>query len=213
MARTRNRVLPSRRIDPPQKALPLIISLIVIALLLAWILNPLCFVFGLIGVAASAIWRKTISCTFFGIIAGCSPILIGWFALNPEFNTKILLICLLVALWIPVHVWSLMIAQRDDYLKAGLQYFPLNLDVKTVVTLLLALSILLYAVTNLIYALTDFHYLYLIAANILGIYMIYANVRLLLSTTSAASWKVYKLSSFPYLGIIFLIMCLDIWLG
>jgi len=78
--------------------------------------------------------------------------------------------------------------------------------------MLLALSILLYLITNLLYVLTDFNYLYLIVLNIMGITMIYANVRLMLSTTSEASWKVYKLSSFPYLGIIFLVMCLDIWL-
>ena len=212
MARTQSRVLPSKRIYPHQKALPLVISLIVIGLILAWILHPLCFVFGIIGVAASAIWRKTISCTFFGIIAGCSPVLIGWFALNPVFNTRIFLICLMVALWIPVHVWSLMVSRREDYLQAGLRYFPLNLKVKTVVVMLLILAILLYIVTNVLYVLTDFHYLYLIVANILGLAMIYANIRLLRSTSSEASWKVYKLSSFPYLGIIFFIMCLDIWL-
>jgi protoheme IX farnesyltransferase len=43
MTRTYNRALPSRRIDPPQKALPLIIGLILMGLALAWVLNPLCF--------------------------------------------------------------------------------------------------------------------------------------------------------------------------
>ncbi|MFC1905503.1 UbiA family prenyltransferase, partial [Chloroflexota bacterium] len=102
--RTCNRVLPSYRIYPPQKVLPLVIGLIVIALTLAYIVNPLCFLFGLIGTMASALWRKTISCTFFGVVAGCSPVLIGWFAMKPEFDIKITLICLLVALWIPIHI-------------------------------------------------------------------------------------------------------------
>jgi hypothetical protein len=42
--------------------------------------------------------------------------------------------------------------------------------------------------------------------------MIYANARLLFSMTSVAAWRVYKLSAFPYLGIIFLTMGMDIWL-
>jgi hypothetical protein len=42
--------------------------------------------------------------------------------------------------------------------------------------------------------------------------MIYTSVRLLLSQTSISAWRVYKLSAFPYLGIIFLTMSLDIWL-
>lgn len=212
MMRTSNRALPSERIDPSQKVLPLIIGLIVSALALAWVLHPFCLLFGLIGVIASAIWRKTISCTFLGIIAGCSPVLIGWFAVKPAFDIQILLLCFLVAIWIPIHVWSVMIANKEDYLGAGLDYFPLSWQVKDVVKILFGLSLLLYLITILIYVTTAFHLLYLVVANILGILMIYANARLLRSTTSKTAWQVYKLSAFPYLGIIFLTMCLDMWL-
>lgn len=212
MARTSHRALPSRRIDPPQKALPLIIGLIVVGLALAWLLNPLCFLFGLIGVVASSIWRKTISCTFLGIVAGCSPVFIGWFAVNPAFNAMILLLCGLVAIWTPIHVWTVMIANRQDYLGAGLHYFPLSWQVKDVVKILFGLSILLYIISMLIYLYAGFQLLYLIVANVLGALMIYANARLLFSRTSTAAWQVYKLSAFPYLGIIFLAMGLDIWL-
>lgn len=212
MARTSNRVLPSRRIDPPQKALPLIIGLIVVALALAWMLHPLCFLFGLIGVIASSVWRKTISCTFLGIIAGCGPVLIGWLAISPAFDIRILLLCCLVALWTPIHVWTVMIANRQDYSGAGLHYFPLSWQIKDVVKILLGLSILLYLVSMFIYLVGDFHLLYLVVATILGALMIYANARLLSSRTSTDAWQVYKLSAFPYLGIIFLTMCLDILL-
>ena len=213
MKRTCNRALPSGRIAPPQKALPLIIGLIVGALALAWVLHPLCFLFGLIGVIASGIFRKTISCTFLGMVASCSPVLIGWFALRSEFDIRVLLLCCLVVIWTPIHVWSLMIANREDYLSAGLNYFPLSWQNKNVVKILFGLSLLLYLVSILIFYLTaGFHWLYLIVANALGILMIYASARLLLSTTSATAWRVYKLSAFPYLGIIFLAMVLDVWL-
>lgn len=211
MARTCRRALPSRRICPAEKALPLIISLIVIGLTLAWVLNPLCFAVGVLGVMASSVWRKTISCTLLGIVAGCSPVLIGWLAINPTFDVTIVLLCALVAVWTPIHVWTLMIANRDDYLNAGLRYFPLNWQVKNIVKLLLGLSILLFAVSTLIYFYGGFHLPYLIVANVLGVLMIYANARLLFSMTSSAAWRVYKLSAFPYLGIIFLVMALDIW--
>jgi protoheme IX farnesyltransferase len=212
MKRTANRALPSKRIDPPLKVLPLIIGLILIGLALAWVLNPLCFLFGIIGVIAASVWRKTISCTFLGIIAGCTPVLIGWFAVNPAFDASILLLCALVAVWTPIHVWTVMIANREDYLSAGLKYFPLNRQVKNVVKILLGLSVLLFLISMFIYIAADFHLLYLIVAIILGGLMIYANVRLLFSQTSIAAWRVYKLSAFPYLGIIFLTMSLDIWL-
>jgi protoheme IX farnesyltransferase len=212
MTRTRDRVLPSERISPPQKALPLIIGLIVVGLALAWMLNPFCFLVGAAGVIASSVWRKTISCTFLGVVAGCSPVLIGWLAVNPVFDIRILLLCVLVAIWTPIHVWTLMIANREDYLGAGLHYFPLSWKVKDVVKILFGLSILLYAVSMLIYAAGKFHLIYLIIANVLGALMIYANARLLFSRTSTAAWRVYKISAFPYLGVVFMAMCLDIWL-
>jgi protoheme IX farnesyltransferase len=212
MTRTCQRALPSRRIYPAKKALPLVISLIVAGLILAWLLNPLCFAVGLLGVIASSVWRKTISCTFLGMVAGCSPVLIGWLAVSPAFDIRIVLLCILVAIWTPVHVWTLMIANREDYINADLHYFPLSWSVRDVVKILFGLSILLYTISILIYLAGGFHLLYLIVANILGVLMIYANARLLFSMTSTAAWRVYKLSAFPYLGIVFLTMGLDIWL-
>jgi heme o synthase len=212
MARTCHRALPAARIYPAQKALPLIVSLIVVGLALAWVLNPLCFAIGLIGVIASSVWRKTISCTFLGIVAGCSPVLIGWLAVSPAFDIRLVLLCVLVAIWTPIHVWTLMIANREDYLGAGSNYFPLSWKVKNVVKILMGLSVLLYVVSLLIYMFGGFHLLYLIITSLLGAFMIYSNARLLGTMSLTAAWRVYKLSAFPYLGIIFLTMVLDIWL-
>jgi len=212
MVRTKGRALAAGRVDPPQKALPLIIGLIVSGLALAWALHPLCFLFGLIGVIASGMWRKTIACTFLGIIAGCSPVLIGWFAMKPIFDIQVLLLCLLVAIWTPIHVWSVMIANRADYTGAGLSYFPLNLSDKVVVMTLFILSIFLYLTSLSIYIAGHFHLLYLVASSVLSLLMLVASAFLLHSTTSGAAWRVYKLSAFPYLGIIFLSMTMDILL-
>ncbi len=35
---------------------------------------------------------------------------------------------------------------------------------------------------------------------------------LVISSASRDAWRLFKLSAFPYLGLIFLTMCLDIWL-
>ncbi len=210
MQRTRSRALPSLRINPPEKVLPWVVSLLGIALALAWVINPVCFIFGVVGVAASSLWRKTVACTFLGIIAGCIPVLIGWFAAKPIFDRDILLLCLLVAIWIPIHVWSVMIANRDDYLKAGLSYFPLSWKVRNVAVILLILSFFLYFISLLLYWVINPSLVYLITANILGILMVLANVRLLFSFTEKVAWQVYKLSAFPYLGLIFLTLSLDI---
>ena len=212
MQRTCLRALPSRRIYPPEKSLPFIVALIVLGLALAWFINIWCFIFGLAGVIAAALWRKTSLEVFLGIVAGCAPVLIGWFAIKPVFDLQILSICLLVAVWIPLHVWSVMVAYREDYRNAGLHYFPLNWQVSKSVRLLFGLSFFLYLVSIFVFFAGGFHLPYLIVANTLGILMISACGRLLSSQSSQSAWQVYKLTAFPYLGVIFITMCLDAWL-
>jgi len=212
MRRTCSRVLPSKRIEPPEKVVPMVIGLIVVGLGLAWVVNPWCFLVGLIGSAASVAWRKTFTCTLFGIIASIAPVLIGWLAIKPVFNLEIFLLCLLIAIWIPLHVWTLMISHREDYTRAGLHYFPLSWNERHVIRVLKALSFTLFGVTLVMYQAGGFGWLYLLAVILLGSLMIAANVRLMSSPNSEQAWRVYKLSAFPYLGIVFMVMCLDIWL-
>jgi len=213
MQRTNHRPLPSKRIDPPEKVLPPTLGLTVIALGLAWWLHPWCFFSGLAGTLAAVVGRKRVSCVFpQGMIAGCAPVLIGWFAIQPSFSPKVLFLCILIGVWIPLHVWSVMIANRDDYLSAGISYFPLNWKVEDAVKVLLVLSLLLFAASLGLYFAADFGLLYLVAANLSGILMVYSGWRLLASKVSQDAWRMYKLSAFPYLGVIFLAMCLDLWL-
>ncbi|MEA3442683.1 MAG: UbiA family prenyltransferase [Chloroflexota bacterium] len=212
MQRTCLRALPSRRIYPPEKSLPVIVTLVILGLALAWLINLLCFICGLVGVIAAVLWRKTSLEVFLGIVAGWSPVLIGWFAIKPVFSLQILSICLLVAVWIPLHVWSLMVAYRDDYRNAGLHYFPLNWEVRKSVRLLFSLAFLLFAISIFVFFAGEFHLPYLIVAIILGVVMISACGRLLTAQHSKAAWQVYKLTAFPYLGVIFITMCLDAWL-
>ncbi len=212
MQRTCLRALPSRRIYPPEKSLPAIVALIVVGLTLAWFINIWCLIFGLVGVIAAALWRKTSLEVFLGIVAGCVPVLIGWFAIKPVFDLQILSICLLVAVWIPLHVWSVMVAYREDYRNAGLHYFPLDWQINKSVKLLFSLSLLLYLVSIFVFRVCQFHLPYFIVANILGILLVSACIRLLTSQSSKSAWQVYKLTAFPYLGVIFITMCLDAWL-
>jgi protoheme IX farnesyltransferase len=213
MRRTKRRSLPSGRISPPERVLPLIIGLVIAGLALAWWLHPFAFAADLVGTLIAATWRKRMTCVFpQGAIAGCAPILMGWFAIRPAFSWELLLLCFLVAAWLPLHVWSIMISNRDDYLGAGLDFFPMSVEVKKSVIVLFLFSLALYVVSIVLYFVGDFGWLYLVLANLLGIMMVYASWRLVVSKASKDAWRLYKLSSFPYLGLIFLIMCLDIWL-
>jgi protoheme IX farnesyltransferase len=213
MQRTKHRVLPSKRIYPAEKVLPLIAGLIIIGLVLAWQLHPFCFLAALVGTIAAIVWRKRWTCVFpQGILASCAPVLMGWFAIEPAFSWHLLLLCLLIAIWLPVHLWSVMIAYREDYLGAGIRYFPVSWEPRKAVNVLLALSLILYTASIAIYFVSSFTWLYLVLANLLSGVLIYTSLRLKISASSRNSWKLYKISAFPYLGLIFLVMCLDIWL-
>jgi len=214
MQRTKHRALPSKRIYPAEKVLPLTIGLVIIGLVLAWQVHPFCFLADLVGTIAALVWRKRWTCVFpQGILASCAPVLMGWLAFDPTFSWKLLLLCILIGVWLPLHLWSVMIANREDYLGAGISYFPMNREPKEVVKLLLALSIVLYSASVSIYFVATFSWVYLVLANILGGVLLYTSLRLVMSTSSQNSWKLYKMSAFPYLGLIFLAMCMGIWLS
>lgn len=213
MQRTCQRSLPALRITPPERILPFAGGLVVIGLVLAWLLHPLCFAVGVIGTAVAVTYRKRVSCAFpQGTIAGCSPVLIGWLAFDLTFSLDIVFLCVLIGVWIPLHVWSVMVARREEYVTAGIRYFPISWQAKDAVKVLLGLSLVLYAASLALYFVMGLGPLFLIIANILGIVMVAGSARLVTSKASGDAWRLYKLSSFPYLGLIFLTICLDLWL-
>ena len=213
MERTRYRALPSKRIHPPEKVLPLILGLSVLGLVLAWQLNPLVFYADLVGTVAAVAWRKRWTCVFpQGMLASCAPVLMGWLAVNPAFSWQLVLLCLLISIWLPVHLWSVMTCHREEYSRAGITYFPMNRAVSEVAKLLVVLGLALYLASISLYFVGGFSWLYLALANLLGGTVLYTSLRLVISHTSRDSWRLYKLSAFPYLGFIFLAMCLDVWL-
>lgn len=213
MKRTRHRALAARRIDPPQKVLPLVISLMVTGLVLAWQLHPLCFAANIVGSLSALLWRKRATCVFpQGILASWAPVLMGWWAINAAFNWEVVLLCLLIGAWLPLHVWSVMVAHREDYLQAGLTYFPMSREVKEAVKVFLLLSLVLYFTSLALKFVGSFGWLYFIFANVLGFLIIYGTIRLVISSKSQDAWRLFKLSSYPYLGLLFVVMVLDIWL-
>ncbi len=106
-----------------------------------------------------------------------------------------------------------MTNHREDYLSAGISYFPVSREAREVVKLLLVLSLMLYTASITIYFVGSYTWPYLVLANLLGGVLVYTSLRLVISTSSKDSWRLYKLSAFPYLGLIFLAMCLSVWLS
>lgn len=211
MPRTRNRALAARRIDPAEKVLPMLFILAAIGLGLAWIVHPYVFLADLVGTLVAVTFRKKVTCVFpQGAIAGCAPVLMGWFAVEPSLNWQIGLICLLIIVWLPSHVWGVMIARRDEYIGAGITFFPMSASPVTGIRLMVFSGVLLFATSIVLYFVADFGWLYLSGAVLLGLALLASSFKLLKTSDSTRAWRVYKISSFPYLGILFLVMVLDL---
>jgi heme O synthase-like polyprenyltransferase len=105
-----------------------------------------------------------------------------------------------------------MVANREDYIQAGVVYFPVTWRAEDAIKVLMLLSVMLYAASIALWVVGDFGWLYFAVANALGIIMVCANYNLLKSDASRDAWKVYKLSAFPYLGVMFTVLCLNFWI-
>jgi protoheme IX farnesyltransferase len=213
MERTRRRALPSGRIFPAENALYFCLTLVATGLVLAWFLHPLVFLADLVGTASATIYRKRVTCVFpQGVIASCAPVLMGWLAVRTDVNWETLCLCVLISFWLPSHIWSIMLAHREDYLQAGITYFPIGRSFKSVTKILLLFSVILFLASLGLNAVSDFGWIFLGVALASGLVMIFASWRLMRSQSSRDAWRLYKYSSFPYLGLLFLTMALSIGL-
>lgn len=210
MERTRHRALPSGRIRPAEKVLPYAGGLTALALFLAWLLNPWAAVAGFGGTVASLMGRKTSFTHLLGGLAGAAPVAVGWLAVEPGPSPTLLFLVLLVMGWVPLHVWSLMLAYREDYLRAGLRLFPVSWRVADAVKVLWGLCFLLYGISLAGYLMAPLGALYLAAANLLGLGLVYAGYRLWRGQGEGDAWRLYRLLTYPYLGIMFVVIMLDV---
>jgi protoheme IX farnesyltransferase len=211
MERTKHRVLPAGLIHPPERMLPWAGLLVGVGLALAWYLHPYAFAAGAVGLLCALVARKTWVTHFLGAISSTGPVLVGWLAINPHLNATIILLTLLVLLWVPVHIWNLMVAYREDYIRAGVDIFPLTRSIRLTVWLSLGLSVAMYAVSLALWRAGGFSWLYFAIANVVGPMMVLAGLQAVRRGGGASSYRTFKLSAYPFLGLTFLGLVLDVW--
>jgi len=208
MHRTQGRMLPSGLVNP-KLALLWCLILVTTGLTLALTLHLYCFVAGLVALASAVIARKTWATHFLGSVASNGPIFVAWFAVDPSLSSSLILIGSIIAIWVPLHVWNLMIAFRNDYKRANVNIFPIHYQVSYTRWISLVLAGCLWINGNLIWFVTPFGALYGVVANALGILMFVACMKMITDANSVASYRIFKLSTYPFLGITFLALTAD----
>ena len=218
MARTRNRPIPTGHVSAA-RALGYAAALGIFAMLvLGYLVNPLTAVLtfaSLIGYAVLyTVWLKHVTPQniVIGGAAGAAPPVLGWTAVTGSVDPHALLLFLIIFAWTPPHFWSLAIARREDYARAGIPMLPVAYGVDFTRLHILLYTILLLLVTLLPYLTGMSGIIYLLAALTLGSVFVRHAVRLRRTDAPAfLPMQVFRYS-INYLMLLFAALLVDHYL-
>jgi heme o synthase len=184
MARTRRRPLATGSLRTSQ-ALGFAGALCVGSMILLWpSVGSLCalLTFGsLIGYAVIyTAWLKhaTPQNIVIGGAAGAAPPLLGWVAVTHSIDAQALVLFLIIFTWTPPHFWSLAIARREEYAKAGIPMLPVTHGIPHTRRQILRYTVLLVAFTLIPVIIGMSGWLYLAAALVLNARFLYLAIAL-----------------------------------
>ena len=215
MERTRRRPLPTQRISPPQLALYWGLLLSALSLLLAWLINPLSWVWGLVGLLDNVLVYSLLSKrrsplnVILGSFSGGMPVLYGWAVVRNQVALTPLLIAALVVLWTPNHIWNLGIFYSEDYRRVRVPMLPAVYSLRGTVRCIVATVLLMFGCSMALGFAGRFGWLYSSTALTLGALVVAGNLWLFFRPSRELAWRLFKLSS-PYLFLLFAAMMVDV---
>ena len=213
MLRTKNRPIPTGKVEPDDAlCLGIILSIISVVLLslasnyLAGFLLSLSILFYIF---VYTIWlkRKTVYNIVIGGAAGALPPLIGWVSITNEISIYPIILFLIIFIWTPPHFWALSLYVNGDYKKANIPMLPVVVGREKTIRSIIKYSYYLYFIS-----LTPYIF------NVAGkIYLLFAILLSSIFTFLCYSLKEYDLRkaknlfkySIFYLFILYLIMIFD----
>ena len=218
MDRTRERPLPSKRIDPARNALIFGLGLTGVSLALAASQNIIAFTCILLGVLDNvlvySLWtkrRSSLNIILGGFSGGLAP-LYGWAFVTGTIDLTALILGSIVVLWIPSHIWSLALYYRSDYEKANIPMLPIVVGTETAIKCIASTVILMVAASFALYLYGGFGLLYLSVSVITGAAVLGGYVYLFFSPSQELAWTLFKISS-PQLFLLFTAAVLDVSLA
>jgi protoheme IX farnesyltransferase len=214
MERTRDRPLPSGRMDAPHAiAFALTLATIAMVVLMVWV-NALtaALTFGaFIGYAVIYtvfLKRSTPQNIVWGGLAGALPPLLGWTAVSGEVHTHALLLVLLIFVWTPPHFWALAIKRRDEYARAAIPMLPVTHGIAFTKQQVFIYTLMLLAVSLMPVFAHMSGLLYLAGAVGLGLGFVYHAWRLLREEGDAWAMRTFGYS-IVYLTALFAFLLVD----
>jgi protoheme IX farnesyltransferase len=219
MKRTMKRELPAGKIRPRSAlAFGLIMAVlsILVPLLLINAISAGFMVLGLVDnivVYSLLLKRRSWLNIILGGISGGMPVLVGYTAVSGAVTPLALYMSALVIVWIPTHIWSLAIFNRNDYEAAKVPMLPVVFGDKVASICIAGTSALLTVFSVAIFLFTpSVSIFYTATAVVLGGVVLLYSGRLAVNQSRKTAWTLFKLTS-PYLTIIFLVLGVTFWLS
>ncbi len=214
MERTAKRPLPTQKISSAE-ALVFGISLCIVAeIYLAFLVNALTAVLGLIVIVGyvllyTPLKTRTSASTAVGALPGALPPLMGWTAAANEITLGAWILFAILFLWQFPHFLAIAWMYKEQYAKAGILMLPVVEPAGKIT----AQQIVIFAILLLPVSLAPFFVgfaglIYLIGASVLGVWFLWASVQAARAKSIEKARKLL-LVSVIYLPLIFLLMVLD----
>jgi protoheme IX farnesyltransferase len=215
MKRTMKRTLPSGQIRPTRALVFGLVMAFLSVTLAAWF-NILAAGFMAIGlldnvvVYSLVLKRRSWLSVILGGISGGMPVLVGYAAVANGVSPIALYMSVLVIVWIPTHIWSLAIANKEDYVRAKVPMLPVVFGDRVGAVCIAATSALLAAFSMAIFLFATVSVLYTLSVIVLGAIVIAYSAKLALERSLDTAWALFKITS-PYLALIFSVLGFTIW--
>jgi protoheme IX farnesyltransferase len=147
-----------------------------------------------------------------GGVAGAMPPVLGWTAITGRVDANALLLFLIIFVWTPPHFWSLAIARRAEYERAGIPMLPVTHGVTHTRLQILLYTILLTVATLLPFLTRMSGPLYLGAVLILDAGFLYHALVLRFDSRPQLPMRVFRFSV-RYLMWLFAALLVDHYLA
>jgi len=175
--------------------------------LLAGLLTLLAIVFQVV-VYTHWLKRRSPYSVLAGAVPGAMASLIGWVAARGRLEPEAFLFFAIIYCWTPTHFWSLALALRNEYLRAGIPALPVVYGPQPTRIQVGRFAVLAVMLSFLPVGFGLLKSFYALAAMLLGGFFIYYAASMLAEPGLRSSWRLYKYTS-QYLGLLLAAMVLD----
>jgi heme o synthase len=214
MRRTKNRPLPSGRLEP-RRALGFgVLTSVTAVLSLTLLVNPLSgglAVFTLVSYlfVYTPLKTKSSLCTLVGALPGAMPPFLGWAAARGELGVGAWVLFAILILWQYPHLLAIGWLHREDYGRAGVRILPVvKPDGKLAARQIVTCTLLLLVVSLTPTAVGLAGFIYLLGALTMGSLFLAVSIRMAISRTQFEA-RLLLLASVLYLPLLFALMVVN----